>query len=389
MRDNVEEAGHVPARRARRAVALIFFTNGVVLANWIARIPDVRHSLLLSEGTLGLALGCMAVGALLAQLATGWYMSRHGSRDTTRLLAVLFCVSIILPGIAPRLPMLMLALALLGATNGGLDVAMNAQAALIEQRYARPIMSSFHGLWSVGGLLGAALGGLAAARGIPVALHFLVAAGVALLVMVLVTRHLLPDRGAKGAAAPVVALPSRSLLPLGVIAFFGLVSEGAIADWSGVYLRDTLRATPGGAVMGYAVFTLAMAAGRLGGDRLTDRLGPSLIVRGSGLLVAAGMVLVLVSGSVGAAVASFGLIGAGVACLFPVVLSTAAQTPGTAPGTAITAMATTGYTGFLIGPPLLGALAEVVTLRGALGLVALFGVLITIMGTRVVWPARR
>lgn len=378
----------VSARTARRAVAIIFFTNGVLIANWIARIPDVHHALQLSEGTLGIALGSMAVGALVAQIATGWYISRRGSRGVTTLLALLFCLALILPGIASSLLVLMLALALFGAANGGLDVAMNAQAALVEERYARPIMASFHGLWSIGGLLGAATGGLAAARGMPVALHFLLAAGVGLVVVVVATRQLLPDSPASSSGGPLVALPSRALLPLGLIAFCGLMSEGAIADWSAVYLRDTLSATPGAAAMGYAAFALVMAAGRLCGDWLTSRLGPALVVRGGGVLVAAGMALLLMSGSFGMAVASFGLIGAGVACLFPVVLSTAAQTPGVAPGTAIAAMATAGYTGFLVGPPLLGVLAEFITLRGALGLVALFGVIITVVGTLITWPTR-
>ncbi len=269
----------------------------------------------------------MAVGALLAQIATGWYISRHGSGGVTTLLALLFCWSLILPGIAPALLGFMMALALFGAANGALDVAMNAQAARVEELYARPIMASFHSVWSIGGLIGAGIGGLAAARSVPVALHFLLATGLGLAVVAMATRHLLPDRSAAAPAGPLVALPSRALLPLGLIAFCGLMSEGAIADWSAVYLRDTLDATAGAAAAGYAVFALVMA-GRLCGDWLTDRLGPALIVQGGGALVAAGMALLLVGSSFGITVASFGLIGAGVACLFPVVLSAAAQMPG-------------------------------------------------------------
>ena len=378
----VEQAAVAP-QTARVAVATIFFTNGLVIANWIARIPDVKHALSLSDGTLGLALLCMAAGALLGQPAAGWAIGRFGSRVVTTASAVLFFATVILPGFASNLLLLMIALFVVGAWNGGLDVAMNAQAALVEQQYARPIMASFHGLWSVGGLLGATLGGLAASWAIPVGLHLLGVAAAGMIVAFLATRQLVPDGGARNVENTAFALPPRALLPLAVIAFCSLLCEGAIADWSAVYLREGLGSTPGVAATGYAVFALLMAIGRFTGDRLTLRLGAALLVRGSGALVAAGIGLALVGSTSWLAIAGFGLIGAGVSCLFPVVLSAAARTPGIASGTAIAAIATSGYTGFLVGPPLIGSVAEAVTLRGALGLLALFGVLIMFLGPAV------
>src|SRR5262245_44242887 len=157
------------ARRARLAVAAIFCLNGVALANWIARIPDVKHHLGLNEQLLGFVLLFAAVGALLAQPTVGWLIGHVGSRRMTTLMVVAFCLSIVLPGVAANIPSLMAALFVVGACSGGLDVAMNAQAALVEQHYARPIMSSFHGIWSIGGLVGAALGGLIATQGVTVA----------------------------------------------------------------------------------------------------------------------------------------------------------------------------------------------------------------------------
>ncbi len=373
----------MPSRTARFAVATIFFTNGLVVANWIARIPDVKHHLGLSDGTLGFALLFMAAGALVGQPSAGWAIARFGSRAVTTAMAVLFFTTVVLLGFAPSLLALMGALFVVGAFNGALDVAMNAQAALVEQQYARPIMASFHGLWSVGGLLGAALGGLAASRAIPVGLHLLAAGTAGLIVAFLATHELIPDGGVPAVESTGFALPPRSLLPLGLIAFCALLCEGAIGDWSAVYLRDGLGSAPGLAAAGYAVFALLMAAGRLTGDRLTLHLGAARLVRGSGALVAVGIGLALLGSSPWLAIVGFGLIGAGISCLFPVVLSAAAHTPGIASGTAIAAIATSGYTGFLVGPPLIGSLAEAVTLRGALGLLALFGVLIMLLGAAV------
>jgi MFS family permease len=368
-------------RAARIAVATIFLVNGAAIANWVARIPDMKQQLALSDGALGFALVWAAVGALIGQPMAGWLIGRLGSRRVTTLCAIGFSLVAGLPGVAPSLPALMAALLIYGALNGSLDVAMNAQAAIVERQYARPIMSSFHGLWSVGGLVGATIGGVLAARGVAVSAHLLAVSGCTLAVMLLATRWLVPDGPAPRAEGPAFALPPRALLPLGVIAFAVLFCEGAIADWGAVYMRDTLRSTPDLAATGFAVFSLLMAAGRLSGDWLTLRVGPSRLVAGGGLLVTAGIALALLGGSPLLAIIGFGLVGAGVACSFPLVLSAAATTPGVAPSAAIAAIATSGYSGFLVGPPLIGSIATVLSLRGALATLALFGVLMAVLGT--------
>ena len=374
-----------PLRLARLAVATVFFANGAMLATWFARIPDVKQRLDLSEGVFGLALLAMAVGALLAQPATGWAIGRVGSRRVTTVMALLFCLVAAAPGFAPSLPLLMIVLAVLGACNGGLDVAMNAQAALVEQQYGRSIMNSFHALWSVGGLSGALLGGWVASQGVPLPTHFVIAAIGAAGMMLVAVRGLVPDQGvpASHGEGAAFTLPPRALVPMGIVAFCALVCEGAIGDWSAIYLREDLASPPGLAATGYAVFALVMAGGRFTGDWLTTRLGPALIVRGGGLLVVAGMGLALVSPSPWPAIAGFALVGAGVACIFPLIMSAAARTPGVAPGTGIAAMASVGYSGFLVGPPLIGAVAEVVALRGALGVLAFFGLGIVLFGSAV------
>lgn len=368
---------------ARAAVAAIFCLNGLALANWIARIPDAKARLALSDGTLGFVLLFAAIGALIGQPTTGWLIARFGSRRMTTALALGFALTVALPGLAVSTPQLMAALLVVGLFNGGLDVAMNAQAALVEKAYGRPIMASFHGLWSVGGLVGAVIGGAVAARGVALGLHLLVVAGLAFAGLALASRRLLPDAGGAGADGPSFALPPPALLLLGAVAFGVLFCEGAIADWGAVYLREGLGSPPGLAATGYAVFALLMAAGRLTGDWLTLRLGPGRIARGGGALVALGVALAIAAGAPAAAIVGFGLIGAGVSCIFPLILSAAARAPGIAPGTAIAAMATAGYSGFLVGPPLIGSLAEALSLRGALGVLGVLGVLILAFGGAV------
>lgn len=374
----------ISPRAQRVAVTTIFFANGALVANWFARVPDVKLALGLSEGALSIGLLAMAVGALLSQPTAGWVIGKVGSRKVTAVMALANCVALILPGFAFSLPLLMLTLFIYGASNGALDVAMNAQAALVERRYARPIMSSFHALWSVGGLLGATAGGLAAARGLATGSHFMIAAAVGAVIMLIAIRGLIPDGPAVSSShEPAFALPTRALLPMGIVALCALICEGAIGDWGAIYLREGLGSAAGVAAVGYAVFALTMAGGRFAGDWLATRFGSGNVVRAGGALVVAGIGLALVSTMPVIAIAGYGLVGAGVSCVFPLIMSAAARTPGVAPGVGIAAMATAGYTGFLIGPPLIGGMAELFTLRGALSVLAIFGLVIMLLGTRV------
>ncbi|HUS17729.1 MAG TPA: MFS transporter [Chloroflexia bacterium] len=387
----VAESGPVPhLPRARRAVAACFALHGLIFASWLVRIPDVKAQLQLTDGQLGLALLGAPAGVVAGQVLAGWALPRWGSRRVTGATGVAWCASVPLLGAVPSVPALVLVLGLYGLTSAAMDVGMNAQAALVERHYGRPILSGFHGVWSVATLIGAAAGGVLAGWGVAVPLHFLAVAALALPGIVLSGRGLLEEPAAPAATAGSAlawALLPRRLLPLGALAFSVLVCEGAIGDWSAVYLREGLGSTSAAAASGYAVFSLLMAAGRLTGDWLTVRLGPAAVVRGGGLLVIAGILILTVAGTLPAAVVGFGLIGAGVACPFPLVISQAARTRGLAPGRAIAAMATVAYSGAFVGPPVIGTLAELITLRGALGVLGLVGVIMLLLGGTVQPPA--
>jgi len=358
-------------RRARFAVAAAFLVSGAVLGSWAARVPAVKDRLGLGPGVLGLALVGLAAGGVVSLAVAGALVARLGSRPVTRVALAACCLALPLPAVAPGAPALAAALALLGAGNGALDVAMNAHGVAVEERYGRPILSSFHGLWSLGALAGATAGGLAAGAGVPPAVH-LAAAGVVLLAAGLAaTGWLLPagvDRRDRG---PVFARPTRPLAVLAAIVFCGLLAEDAAAQWSAVYLRDALGTGAAVAAAGYAAFSLAMMAGRLTGDRWVARLGPRRFVRVAAAVASAGFGLGLAIARPAAAVVGFTLLGAGISCIVPVTFSAAARIGGTqGAGPAIAAISTVGYVGGTVGPPLIGGVAELAGLPAALGLVA-------------------
>lgn len=364
---------------AQRAVSAMFMLNGVGFANWAARIPAVRERLALSESELGLALLGTAVGAMLAFRVAGPLVVRFGSRAITRLSAVLLCATLPLPALAPSYALLVVALLLLGVTNGLMDVAMNAQAVEVERRARRPILSAFHGMFSLGGLVGAATGALAAAVALSPSANLLLVAGILAVPAVLAGRALLPDASVTPRApdAPRERRSTRLIL-LGLVAFCSSVGEGAMADWSAVYLRDDLHTSAPVAAIGYAAFSLAMLIGRFSGDWVTQRLGAVRIMRAAGLVVALGLGAALLVNVPAAIMVGFACVGLGLSIVVPLVFRAGTSVPDVSPGQALATLATMSYGGFLAGPPVIGLIADRFTLRVGLGLVAALAVVIVL-----------
>jgi MFS family permease len=377
-----------PPFRSRCALSTIFFLNGVVLASWVPHIPAVKARHALGDGQLGLVLLSMAVGSVLALPLAGRLISRFGSRRMTASAALGFCLALPLPVVSPTVALLVLSLLLLGACNGMLDVSMNAQAVEVERRYRRALMSSFHGLFSLGGLVGAGVAGLAMSYGVGDVQHVTLVTYLSVSLVGLVLRWLTPSPPRQESRGPIFVKPTGILLGLGVLAFFGLLTEGAMADWSAVYLHDVLGADSATAAAGFAACSLLMAAGRFGGDSLTNRFGPRRLLHASGTLAAVGLGGGLLSGRPLAAILGFGLVGLGIANIIPVLFSTAGRIPGVQAGTALAAVATTGYCGLLAGPPLVGLAAEVTSLPIALGIVGACCALIAASAGAVFRPLR-
>jgi fucose permease len=372
--------GRARDRRARRSVATIFFINGVVLASWVPHIPAVKQRLGIGDGALGLVLLAMAVGAVAALSMAGRLVRRFGSRVMTSVAALALCLALPLPLLSPSVARVALSLLVLGACNGMLDVSMNAQAVAVERRYRRPIMSSFHGLFSVGGLFGAACAGVVTWLGASPLQHVAGATLVALALVAAALPGLLLDAIERGAAGPAFARPTGRLRTLGLLAFAALLAEGAMADWSAVYLRDVLASSAALAAAGFAACSMMMAVGRFGGDRVVGAFGAAPVLRASGSLAAAGLALALLLGTPIAAIIGCGMVGLGIANAIPILFSRAGNLPGVDPGPALAAVATTGYLGFLAGPPLIGVVAELSTLRLGLGVVAVCCGLIAVGG---------
>jgi hypothetical protein len=361
----------------------MFFINGAVLASWVPIIPTVQQNLSLSTGALGIALLGMAAGALLAMPFAGLVSARRGSGAVTMVAGLIYCAMLPLLLPAPALPVLLLVLFVFGAANGSMDVAMNAQGVLVERRYRRPIMSSFHGLYSLGGFAGAVSSGILAAIGVPSEIRLLGAACLSAGGILIAARWMLPAAGEATAGGPAFARLSGPLVALGIVGFCSFVGEGAMGDWSAVYLRHSLAAGPALASAGFAAFAFTMAAMRMTGDRLVQRAGPVRVVRFGGLLAGAGLGVALLVGHPVAAIIGCGLVGCGLANVVPVLLSAAGRASHLAAGPAIAAVATASYFGSLAGPPAIGFTANVVTLPYALGLVVVCCAVVTILAGTV------
>jgi MFS family permease len=371
----------VRTRLARLAISWVFFANGAALGSWVPHIPDAKHALGLTDGLLGLALLGMAVGSLVGLPLSGVLTAHFGSRKTTIAALFAMLLAMPLPILAPSTPIFVIALMLLGMANGAVDVAMNSQAVAVQDRFGRAIMSGFHALFSIGGLAGAGAAALAMDGGIAPASHLLATIAGLLLPSFAVIGFLLPTTSATELTG--FRLPRGPLISLGVLALCSLMAEGAIGDWAAVYLRDDLATDGGLAALGFATFSLAMAGGRFLGDRLVRRCGgPAVLAAGSGIAaVALGAGLLL--GNPIAALVGFGAVGLGLANAVPILFSTAGKIPGVPPELAIAGVATAGYCGFLLGPPVIGIVAERLTLGAGLALVAIALAVVALGGARM------
>ncbi|MGW3953772.1 MFS transporter [Streptomyces sp. NPDC004752] len=359
-------------------MAFVFICCGAVFADWVPRLPQIKHALELSDGQLGLVLVGTPVGTLCAVRLASWGIARWGNRRVLRGGAVMTAAALPLPALAWNLETLAAGLFLLGCVLGVTEVAMNAQGVAVERLTGQPVMSGLHGAYSVGGLLGALLGSAAAHLGIPPLTH-LAAVAVAIGAAVWVTSGALLDAEEPLSGTDTGAGQGRwtaAIVLLGAIALCSFVGEGAVENWSTVYLRDSLGASPGAAGLGYAGCMAAMTVVRLCGDRLVLRLGPVLVLRVGSLMAATALTAGIVLGGQEAAIAGFTLFGAGVALIAPVAFSAAGNLPGIPSAVAISRVTGIGYLAFVAGPPLIGFAADGIGLRKAMLIPAALAVVI-------------
>ncbi|WP_435105117.1 MFS transporter [Arhodomonas sp. AD133] len=370
---------HNSVGRARVATAAMFFIAGAVLATWAPHIPTVQQRLGIGPGVLGMALLSIALGGILAMALTGYLVHRFGSARVTRLAAVAACLWLPAPVLAPSLAALIAALLVLGAVTGMLDVAMNAQGVTVERRYSRPIMSSLHAQFSIGGLAGAGLASVLLSLGWTASEHVLTVTALMAVAAIAAGPRLLPDHGEGTAEEPQWARPRGVLMLLGLIAVCSMLGEGAMLDWSAVYMRSEIGTGPGLAAAGFAAFSLTMTIGRLFGDALVHRLGNVAVLRIGTCLTTAGLGSALMIAHPAAALFGFASVGIGLSNVVPIVFAASSRVPGIPPGYGLAAVSTVGYCGFLVGPPVIGFIAELTSLTLGLGLVVLCAAVIALL----------
>ncbi|MGV9498235.1 MFS transporter [Streptomyces sp. NPDC003642] len=378
-----------------RAVLTVFFAlDGFVFAGWVVRIPAIKEQTNASASALGLALLGVSAGAVVTMTLTGRLCRRYGNHRVTVVCAVLLSLSVALPPLTRSALALGLVLLLFGAAYGGINVAFNSAAVELVAALRRPIMPSFHAAFSLGGMIGAGLGGLVAGSLSPTR-HLLLLTAVGLVVTAAAGPTLLrheppvpPERERPGDTAPR-RLDGRTrvlVLVFGLIAGCTAYGEGALADWGALHLEQDLDASAGAAAAGYSCFALAMTVGRLTGTTLLERLGRTRTVVAGGTTAAAGMLLGSLAPSLWAALLGYAVTGLGLANLFPVAVERAGALAG--PSGVATA-STLGYGGMLLGPPAIGFMADWFTLPAALTSVALLAAVAAVVGALVARPAGR
>ncbi|MCW5696498.1 MAG: MFS transporter [Bauldia sp.] len=372
--------------KARVAIAVAFFNLGLAGGLWAVHIPIIARRLELGEALLGVVLLVLAAGAFVSMLATGWAVGRFGSRQLTAIASILFPFTAAVTILSPSVELLFLAAFIFGAGMGVLDVSMNTQAAEVEAALARPTMSVLHGFYSLGGLAGAGLAAALVAVGLGRGWG---AAGVcaAMVVIAWFARIWLLREERPPATGPRLALPDRKLLALGLLTFLSFGLEGAVADWSALFLTEIRDATPAIAGAGYAAFALAMSVMRLSGDWLVNRFGGRALLIVGGALIAIGNAIALAAPEPIVAALGFGLVGVGAANVVPVLFSRGARI-ATTPAFGIAAVATLGYVGFLSWPPIIGFIADASGLTVALSSVGLAGALILFGGVVLPRPTK-
>jgi MFS family permease len=368
---------------SRVAVKLIFFINGFIHANLAARFPRLQELFKIDDGTLGFVLLSSSVGALLAMPFTGWLIIRNGSRRITIFSVFLYCIFVPLIPLMPGLIGLIVIFFIGGLTAGMLDVSMNSQAVMVEQQHEKPIMTSFHALFSIGMFAGAFCGSLFIELQTSLFIHLIVIVGVSLAGAAWARYHLIHDKPkTKEVDGPAFRLPNATMVSIGVIAFCCMLGEGAMADWSTNYMENIAHANKSIAPFGLSAFALAMTIGRFFGDGARLKLGDRKLMIFSGLVSIVGISITLLFNNPYSVITGLFIVGIGLSSIVPIAYSIAGNTKELPPGVGLAMVTTVGYSGFLFGPPLIGLLANWQSLRIALSLVAFLFVVMTLLSAR-------
>jgi predicted MFS family arabinose efflux permease len=353
--------------RPRWATTGVFFVNGAAIGTWVAQIPWIQERFDLSEGSMGLVILGMSLAVVVVFPIAGQAVVKHGSERMVWAGGIATALAVNLPVLAPDPALVAAGLFVLGGSSATMDVSMNSHGVGVERCLERPIMSSLHAGWAFGGMAGASFAALLSALGADPRMTVALASALMLAALVASARRIGPGSEAEGEEAPRFRLPSRAVALLAVLCFLVMLTEGAMADWGGLYLSQDLGTATALAALAFAFFTAGMTVGRLFGDWINHLAGPVTLLRLGALLTGIPLAAMLLIAEPAAALAGLFVIGLGVSNGVPLMFSAAGRQPDTAPGPAIAAVSSMGSLGFLAGPPLIGFMADVISLPWALG----------------------
>jgi len=365
---------------SRLAVKIIFFLNGFVHANYFSRLPRIQEQFSIDNGTVGLVLLASSIGALIAMPFTGWLIIRNGSRRVTIFGIFFYCAVIPFISLMPYLWSLMVLFFVLGISSGMSDVAMNSQAVMVEKELGKPIMTSFHALFSIGMALGAFAGAFFTKVGAGMFTHFTIVSLTSLVTLFIARYYLIHDKPqTRATEEPAFRLPNAAMVSIGVIAFCSMLGEGAMADWSTNYMENIAKADQALAPIGLSAFALAMTIGRIFGDGARIKFGDRSLMVGCGIVATVGLSVAIIFSQPFMVITGLFIVGIGLSAIVPIAYSIAGHSKDLPPGVGLAMVTTVGYSGFLFGPPIIGFIAQWENLRIALGFVALLFAVMTFL----------
>ncbi len=373
-------------QRIRIAIFIFYFTQGICFSSWASRIPDIKNSLSLDDAAWGTILLMMPIGQICGMTLSGLLVSKLGSNKIFPIAIFGYIISLVTIGISSSEYSLILCLIVSGFFGNLCNISINTQGVNIESMYDKPIMASFHGGWSIAGLVGSSIGLLMSYLRIVPLYHFIIVAVLLSILVSLNLKFLLPDTRKEKSELEKKskrAKPENFLFLLGAVAFFGMAAEGAMADWSGLYLQDVVGTEKSLAPLGLTAYMLTMATGRFLADKAAMRFGNQRILQAGGILIATGLFLTVAFPTLPITIIAFMIIGFGTCSIVPTVYSIAGKKTKIATGMALTIVSSISFTGFLIGPPIIGYISHISNLRYSYALIGIFGICIAIITSRI------